>query len=340
LLCIVEGPDGAGKSTLVAAVAAALRATCPHDDVEVWHAGPPPPGAHPLDLYARPLYDYRPGVGRHIICDRWHVGEWVYPAVFGRPSRADEASRRWLDMFLQARGALLVHVNPPLSRVEAQLRARGDSTVVPGQLPELFLRYHAEVARSRLRRWHLTHDSWSAAGVAEVVLEEARRAEDEAIPLGRFATYAGPARPHYLLLGDVRHQLRDRVGSFLTPRHSVAYGPAFGPYPGTSGHYLLTYLPEAMFHAGGDAGIGVANACDVDDWKDLWDVLGEPLIVTLGVRATRELGSFARGSTPHPQYARRFHFNDAVRYGQAIHRAGRYGEHVRRWHDVDTTGEN
>src|ERR687897_2440373 len=82
LLVILEGPDGAGKSTLSRELAASLRAAYPADSISEFHKGPP--HHHPLVEYEQPLFHYRPGTGRHIICDRWHVGEAVYPEVLGR----------------------------------------------------------------------------------------------------------------------------------------------------------------------------------------------------------------------------------------------------------------
>ena len=49
MLIIVEGPDGAGKTTLVAALATALRASSDSASVDVLHRGPPV--AHPLLEY-------------------------------------------------------------------------------------------------------------------------------------------------------------------------------------------------------------------------------------------------------------------------------------------------
>lgn len=318
MLILVEGTDGAGKTTLVAAVADALRIAYPHDVVEVRKCGPPTPSAHPLDLYAEPLYDYRPGCGRHIIYDRHFIGEWIYPEVLGRPSRADVPSWRWLNIMLAARGALLVHAVADLETLADNLERRGDDLVRVSQLRRISLEYETVLKQATLES-HVVRFGDPLA-VSDIITR-ARIAEARAGNLTRFITYVGPPRPRYLLLGEVRHA----IGRYATPAREAiltspeltrSLGPAFGPYPGTSGHYLLQNVPQPLL----DAGLGLANACDVDDPVELWEALGRPHYAVLGRGAERAVRSrmYRYGVAPHPQYWRRFYSAYGDHYGTLI----------------------
>lgn len=331
MLIIVEGPDGAGKSTLVNALCHALLDSRLASDVEVRKAGPPPCGSHPLDLYARPLLDYEPGTGRHVICDRWHVGEWVYPDIFERPSKADLPSWRWLELLLMSRGALIVRATAAVDTLAENLTRRGDDLVTVGQLQAIEQSYDLVLKTTHVPTF--TYRFGDPLAVAEVITR-ARQLEAAVTPLRDFVTYVGPPRPRYLILGDVRHALSKVDLSKLPAEATRRYGPAFGPYPATSGHYLLSHLPQRLL----DEGIGLANACDVDDTATLRNALGRPRTAVLGGRAWDCLSGQNTGpdwlaefgSAPHPQYVRRFHHGHGKSYGQVVGSA-LDGAHELRW---------
>lgn len=98
MLIILEGPDGAGKSTLAQELAAHLGRTT-SDKVEVWHRGAPT--HHPLEEYLLPLLSYRPGTGHHLILDRWHWGEAVYPKILNRPTQLGDAAWWSIEAYLR-----------------------------------------------------------------------------------------------------------------------------------------------------------------------------------------------------------------------------------------------
>lgn len=74
-LLILEGLHGTGKSTLAASLATESRTA-------TFHAGPPV-STDPFFEYLRPIVFLE---GWNVVCDRWHLGEFVWPAIFGRPS--------------------------------------------------------------------------------------------------------------------------------------------------------------------------------------------------------------------------------------------------------------
>ena len=101
MLIAIEGVDLTGKSTLAAELAEAWGAS-------VTHAGPPSYGS--LVEYEDPLALYDPLGDEHVVLDRWHVGEYVWPAIFRRPTDlCDPAVRRHVEMFMCSRGCTVVY---------------------------------------------------------------------------------------------------------------------------------------------------------------------------------------------------------------------------------------
>jgi hypothetical protein len=100
------------------------------------------------------------------------------------------------------------------------------------------------------------------------------------------------------------------------------------PYPGTSGHYLLSLLDP-----NGSCRVGLANACDVDDPIALWKTLDEPRVVALGRMASMKLtwAGVPHGTVPHPQYVRRFHHATGHLYAVLIRDVARSGEDAASW---------
>lgn len=310
MLIILEGCDGVGKSTLAERLVASLEHLTP-TRVELLHRGPIT--EHPLREYELPLDDYRPGGDRHVICDRWHIGEAIYGPMYRGKSQLTRADRLHIELFLAGRGALLVLMTQMPNVIRERLKRRGDDMVTEDQVDEIAARY-LDVSYEACMP--VVHARGCSDDVVLGIIGEANAHEVFTETLNRFPTYVGPIRPHFLILGERRNE-----------RKSEGHSSAFVPYPGTSGRYLLDALPTHVAWA-----CGIANAME-EDVHALWQTLGEPRVLTLGNEAHRELLQLEmeHGAAPHPQYVRRFHHRQQVAYGRTLANALLHQEDMTSW---------
>lgn len=321
MLVILEGADGAGKTTLAQELASYLGRTT-SNQIEVWHAVKPT--RHPLDEYLRPLRDYRPDTGKHLILDRWHWGEAVYPRVLGRETLQDDPVWWSIESYLRRLGAFVVlcdrHVTYEYHEV---FRQRGIDVSSPDlwqvtSLDRVRLEFQRTTYRTQLAHGHAYMGD--ASPVADICAR-ARIEEQRVSQLNDFVTYLGPVNPDILLVGDVRN-------ATLTGN----LDPAFVPFRGTSGYYLLKALTSQTSRDWAKT-IGLANACDVDDVVLLWETLGKPSVVALGQNAAAKLRAVGIpcGVVPHPQFVRRFHHKLHIEYAWTIYNAARHQEDYSKW---------
>lgn len=315
MLIICEGPDLAGKTTFLNRLHEELQRFRPGDDVLRLHAGPPM-SRTALDEYEVPLLPYRPGEGRHVLIDRWHWGEQVYPKLLGRKSITDHAQHLHIELFLRSRGALVIHVTAPAEILAERFRARGDELLDLSGIELARKAFYYTDAASILSTRLLVNTGITrhTSDYLRLYLQHAQSLAQEAQLLNEFVTYVGPNAPSVLLLGDVRGGSTDRHGAL----------PAFMPYKRSSGFFLLDTLACFTNRELSRASIGIANANDVDDPQELWERLACPDAVALGHAAYKTTSEFTELAW-HPQYARRFHHHDQQGYLNRLTRAARYG---------------
>lgn len=150
MLIIVEGPNGAGKTTVADRIARQL-----HNATRLHAVAPTARDA--VGEYLAPLEDYLPAHGRHIVCDRWHLGEEVYGPLLRDGSRFQNGDFEAVDQALARAGAVLVPLLPP---AETLIARRGDEDP-PEQLIAERVLFHRVFQRTTLPKT----PAWAAASV-------------------------------------------------------------------------------------------------------------------------------------------------------------------------------
>ena len=125
---IIEGPDGAGKSTLAKSLAGAL-------DMNILKMTAN--GGQSAREYEQKL------ACDGVIIDRCWVSEQVYSDLFGRAPRIGNDDAEALTEFCGFAGIPIIMLLPPLHVVIGRLNARGDeyADVVCPNITEIYKRY-------------------------------------------------------------------------------------------------------------------------------------------------------------------------------------------------------
>lgn len=124
MLIIIEGADCTGKTTL----AKELIKTIGEKHVSFISKGPPT-SDNPIVEYLWPLANYAPNSNQHLICDRWHVGEMIYPKIFNRKSIMTTTEFELINDVIHKLGGVIIYLEPPLSKVHERFNTRGDKFI-------------------------------------------------------------------------------------------------------------------------------------------------------------------------------------------------------------------
>lgn len=281
MLIVVEGLDRTGKTTLSRNIKAETGCGYVHFSK---------PTAHPLDEYVEPVVDCP-----HVVFDRYHWGEMVWPQIFGRESECDWRMFLYIELALQSRGAVVVHAQRDLDAVEAAC-IRDNEPLVADKIKPANHLFRITRERSILPVWDW---SWGNSFV-QICGQAAARASWSRRCTRITPRFIGEDSPDVLLVGDV-----------AGPVQQAKRPLPFVPFKNTSGYFLMgalmyTDLKPAIVNAWQPDGV------TPEPLAELWEEMGQPPIVSLGLRAGArcELLNLEHTNVKHPQYARRFQHSD------------------------------
>lgn len=289
MLIILEGVDRTGKSTL----AAALHQAIAHSELR--HCDRPE--QHPLVEYEGDLDDYVPSDGNTVIYDRHLWGERVWPKIYGRETQYTNEMHLHAELFLQSRGAVVVHCVSGEKAIISRLIAASDPHPPHDQVSIALTLFNKVQAASRLPilRYDFTDTSLEDAVNLIVDMADSYEMSVDNVPTSH---WIGDPYPSLLLVGD-------------RPGPSTPDGAAvpFRPYTGASGVYLMRALASVK------RSYAITNVLDGNGDEvpltKLWISLGWPRVAALGKLASEALEAVGVPHTamPHPQFVRRFHYN-------------------------------
>lgn len=126
---IIEGPDGAGKTTLAKSLAGAL-------DMNILKMTAN--GGQSVPEYLQKL------ACDGVIIDRCWVSEQIYSDLFGREPRINHDDAEALTELCEYAGIPIIVLLPPLHVVISRLNERGDeyADVICPNITEIYVRYH------------------------------------------------------------------------------------------------------------------------------------------------------------------------------------------------------
>jgi thymidylate kinase len=307
MLIAFEGVDLAGKSTAAGVLRAWLESH--RDMVLPLHFSQPQ--QHPLAEYELTIDDAQKPPFDHVITDRLHWGECVYPQLYRNDPGLSPESWWHLEQFFRSRGGITIHVTASLEELLTRYDSRGEDYLQGedvGRARKMFL----DIAANAPSLTHTIDTTLPKERqvTPTAVIAAARRRQaltEDALSITR--SYVGPHAPDVLLIGDAPN-----VNDPTYPQHLAA----FPPYANSSGSYLIRAVLGMRRY--NPWNVGIVNAFERDgspvDLRALisaFSMYHVPRIVALGKKAqvaTKKTGVFA-SAIAHPQYWRRFH-HDAI----------------------------
>lgn len=316
----IEGPDGAGKSSLVSAIEAELRVQ--HRDAEIikHHKGRPPEETRRclLNEYVISLESADMFNTIHL-ADRWHWGERTYAPIKRPHTDTDgygllgKSGWRWVELFMQSRGMAQFLLYQKLDVITARVMSRGDDFIDVSELEAIYNAYNETAHVAILAETVLLGDSSfdELPGFARHIIGIARATEARSKFLRDFPQYIGSIFPKVLIVGDKRN---------ITEKYGEETGLPFLPVATSSGDFLMSALPDDLWK---HVGIVNGNEISSSDLVRLHNSLGRPPIAALGrlaekaiLRTTLHDSDYV--TLPHPQFVRRFKNSAHEEYGLAI----------------------
>ncbi len=301
---ILEGPDGAGKTTLARALE--KRGYRYH------HEGPPSPNVDLLVHYALVL-DRAIRSGDRVVIDRLHVGESVYGPLLRGVDRISSWGQIILQRIIRGGGVLEVFCLPPervcFGNWYARHQVGKELVETSSDFHEIYKAY-VDISKHPRHSRAVTYDytQWSLDLACDMLTSEMNNP-----PCLPFECIGSP-QACFLFVGEIANQKELDL-------------------PWVSLYHSSDYLNGAIMSAGyTEDEIAFVNAKKLDGSdNDLFDVvfqmsLSEPkrwvLPIALGGVPAQKLEKYGhRGAfrkMPHPAYWKRFHSTETAEYVKGL----------------------
>jgi hypothetical protein len=292
-IVILEGPDGAGKTTF------AKHLSQKHD-FYIIHTGVPDLNVDLLEEYGYDLWRASQ-MNQDVVFDRLHVGECIYGLLIRNHDRLGPRGMTLMQRLVTGIGAQVVFCMPPYEVAEANWTCRHTEYVKDRVAYQGIYNGYKDLSSAGLFagsvNWDYTIVDIELAA-STVLLSPPGRIPEDVI---------GSQRPHFLLVGDTANQERLDLPFFTLDGSS---------------EFLNSCIKDAGYQ---EHEIALANAYTLmrqrRDLKKVMEFLGYPAIIALGGRAAEAI---KQQHLPiyrqlyHPQYWRRFHTKQRQDYINAL----------------------
>jgi len=297
MIIVLEGPDGAGKSTLAAEfVKRGFRLA--------YHDNPPEFGEDKFETYTKTILGAIK-TGEDVVFDRFAPSEHVYGLVRRGETQIGIEQLRLINRLLYSRGALTIFCLPPLETVEANWRARLKDELVQdfSQLEKIYHAYGSlrsrEYDQLNATAFNYTEQSLQSLfgfGVTKLAI----RYLSLSLPAG----VIGSPEARFLFVGEQSDEPRDLA--FYSASSS------------RSAHFLNIAIWEAGYK---EHEIAFTNALRFDgSTRNIRDIYDGRIVIALGNVAGKICS--AQGvpylAAPHPQFVRRFKSKNRKRYVEML----------------------
>lgn len=309
----MEGPPGAGKTSLVNKLRTALGHEFGRDKVTTLHGNENTrintDNRRYLASFLSPLESYEPASGEHIICDEWHWGYAALKNTFNRPDSTCQILpyvTRYVNLKLAQVGAVVVHLNPSTEVLRQRLDRKNP-----------FLKPNSRIAHRmgdiRQSFVKMSHDSdvtvLPSNSSLSTIVDTAKHLESRA---AKFNEWSHTAWPFYLGTPTPKGVLVD-----LDPKKYETL------YPNT--HTGESFLHRGLFSLTPEQreSFGLLNVAHVtaESFISLMKALKSPRLLALGREASLFLGDVAHTVVPSPRGTRRTYPSHTQEYGAMLHTA-------------------
>ena len=132
-IIIVEGIDGAGKTTLINKISNLLNVN--NQEYTVVHKTQPKLNGY--EEYIKPLKDLK----NILVADRWHVSETIYGPIYRGKSLLDDNMVNYFESLLNVIGAVKIVVAPPADIVFDRMKKRGEDFLQDEDFNKIYNEY-------------------------------------------------------------------------------------------------------------------------------------------------------------------------------------------------------